>query len=332
MNRPKKQINLPALPDSWNRLSSRELEEVNRLMAVRNAELGYREEQAADRRFKLRCFLLFLRLKVARNAVKDEKGEWCFLFRRKGVLRFREAIPMRAWQVNQWIDDRLGFLDRPYGRLVSPYTFVRFRLGTVRMKAPDDLLGDVTFHQYLTAQNALDACWETEEVIRQLAARGGTRKALREQEKKAERLRCRFLAALFTRPARETGEIREGRYVRSRKRTVWAYSDGQAERNAKYFRRAEKRMFPVMAQFFQSVQEYYAGIYPDLYTGKKSGKKAYSQLKVEVEMVNSIMKWQGFADYDAVYDAEAVRILGLMNAMSKEAKEIEKMNERMRNK
>lgn len=42
------------------------------------------------------------------------------------------------------------------------------------------------------------------------------------------------------------------------------------------------------------------------------------------------MKYQGFSDYDAVYDSEAVRILGIMNAMAKEAKEIEKMNQKYR--
>lgn len=332
MTRPNRQINLPALPDNWNRLSSRELEEVNRLMRMRDAELAFRDEQAADRRFKLRCFLFFLRLKVLKSAVKDAEGEWCFLFRRRGIRRIMEKIPMRAWQVSQWIDAKLGFLDNPYGRLVSPYTYVRFRFGTVRMKAPEDLMGNVTFHQYLTAQNLLSACWETAEVLRQLSSKGGSRRAVREQRERLESLQCRFLAALFNRAVKETGEIREGRYVRSRRRTVWAYSDGQAERNAKWFRRASGRMFPVMAQYFQSVQEYYAGIYPDLYTGKKSGKKTYSQLKVEVEMVNSVMKWQGLSDYDAVYDAEAVRILGVMNAMSHEAKEIEKMNQRMRKK
>lgn len=325
-------INLPALPDNWNRLSSYELEEVNRLMQQRNAELRFCEQQVADRRFKLRCFMLFLRLKAVRRAVKDDSGEWCFLFRRKGFRHIAERIPMRAWQVNQWIDQCLGFLDYPNSRYVSPYTFVRFRMGTAVFKAPDDLMGDVTFQQYLTAQNTLDAYWDTVQTISLMEDSGGSRKGLDVQRKRAKDLRCRFLAALFNRPVKETGEIREGRYVRRSNRTVWAYADGQVERNARYFRRSENRMFPVMAQFFQSVQEYYAGMYPDLYTSRKAGGQKRSQLKVEVELVNNVMKYQGFSDYDSVYDSEAVRILGIMNAMSKEAKEIEKMNNRMKSK
>ena len=86
-------INLPALPDNWNRLSSYELEEVNRLMQQRNAELRFCEQQVADRRFKLRCFMLFLRLKAVRRAVKDDSGEWCFLFRRKGFRHIAKLLP-----------------------------------------------------------------------------------------------------------------------------------------------------------------------------------------------------------------------------------------------
>ena len=89
-------------------------------------------------------------------------------------------------------------------------------------------------------------------------------------------------------------------------------------------------MFPVMVQYFQSVQESYARMYPELFTpnGKKNGRQ--NPIKIEVEMINNIMKYQGFSDYDAVYDSEAVRILGIMNAMAKEAKEIEKMNQKYR--
>lgn len=327
--RQNERIVLPALPEKWTDLSTKELEGVAKLDVLRAMELRTSAEGAADRRFKLRCFLLFLNLKTARKAVKGEDGEWRYLFRRKGLRYLTELIPLRAWQVNQWIDDKLKFLDNPYKLYSSPYPKVRLWGGLVCMKGPADLMGDVTFQQYLTAQNIVDAYWNTVNLIQTLE-REGTEKAIREQVKRMRKLKRRFLAAMCCRPVKETGEIREGRYVRSKKRTVYAYSEGQHVRNEKFFRGVEDRMFPVMLQFFQSVQEYYASIYPDLYTGHRSGKKSYSQLKVEVEMVNNVMKYQGFSDYDAVYDAEAVRILGIMNAMNMEAKEIEKINKRMK--
>lgn len=101
------QINLPGLPDSWNRLSSEELEEVNRLYLKRMAQAAAGDEQQADRVYKLKCFMLFLDLKVIRRTLTDEKGDTVFLFRRKGLRHLFERIPLRAWQVDQWISQRL---------------------------------------------------------------------------------------------------------------------------------------------------------------------------------------------------------------------------------
>lgn len=319
------QIHLPALPDSWNRLSTRELEEVNRLYIERNIEV---EEEQSERLFKLKCFMLFLGLKIVRFTTTDENGDTVFFFRRKGFVHRFERIPMRAWQVNQWIDQKLGFLDKPFGRTITPYKIVRLRMGTLCLKAPKDVMSDVTFAQYQSAQNLLIMYWETQKVIQTLFRNKSSRTAIRMQMRRMEQVRCRFLATLFNESVRETGEIREGRYMRKYKRRVWSFYSGQIQKNARWFRPVEGRMFPVMVQYFQSVQEAYARMYPELFTsnGKKNG--IYSPIKIEVEMINNIMKYQGFDDYDAVYDSEAVRILGIMNAMAKEAKEIEKMNQK----
>lgn len=320
-------INLPSLPEGWNRLSSRELEEVNRLYIERMASGA---DEQADRIFKLKCFLLFLDLKVVRRTLTDDEGNTVFLFRHKGVRHLMERIPMKAWQVDQWIDQKLGFLDNPYTRTVTPYGIIRLRMGTLRLKAPNDVMSNVTFAQYQSAQNLLIVYWDAEKVLQTLIRRKSSRAAIRTQTRRIRDIRCRFLAALFNESVEETGEIREGRYMRKYSRRVWSFYTGQIRKNARWFRDVEQRMFPVMLQYFQSVQESYARMYPELFTpnGKKNNRQ--NPMKIEVEMVNNVMKYQGFADYDAVYDSEAVRILGIMNAMAKEAQEIEKM--RMQNK
>lgn len=321
-------INLPALPENWNRLSSAELEEVNRLYLQRVQTSGPDSEITAGRLYKLKCFMLFLGLKIIRRTVKDENGETVFLFRRKGIRYLFERIPLRSWQIDQWIGQKLGFLDNLFGRTVTPYGIIRLRMGTLHLKAPQDAMTDVTFAQYLSAQNLLIVYWDTEKVLQTLIRRKSSRAAIRFQKKRMKQVRCKFLACLFNRSELETGEIREGRYMRKYRRRVWSFRRSQITENARWFGRVEKRMFPVMVQYFQSVQEYYGRMYPDLFYsgGKKEGKQ--NPVKIEVEMLNNIMKYQGFSDYDSVYDSEAVRILGIMNAMAKEAKEIEKMNQR----
>ena len=212
------QIHLPALPDGWNRLSTEELEEVNRLYKRKEAMAAAGDEERADRLFKLKCFMLFLGLKIVRRTVTDENGETVFLFRRKGIRHLFERIPMRAWQVDQWIDQKLGFLDNPFARTVTPYGIIRLRMGTLRLKAPKDVMSDVSFAQYQSAQNLLIMYWDAQKALQTLVRRKSTHAAIRMQLRRMKQARCRFLATLFNESVRETGEIREGRYLRKCKR------------------------------------------------------------------------------------------------------------------
>lgn len=324
-------ICLSALPSGWNDITTDKLEEIQSLMAMRHTEAMAVGEVIADRLYRLRVFLCLLGLKVVRRTVADDTGETVFLLRRKGIRHLFERIPMRAWQINQWIDSSLKFLDKPTGRVATPYEYVTLRRGRLKLKGPASMMADVTFQQYLVAQNTLTAYWNTLQKLEDAIKNKVPKKQLKPMLVRVSELRCRFLAAMFSPSVTETGEIREGRYVRTAKRKVYAFSMHQMDENAPYFCKVEKRMFPVMEQFYQSEQEAYSRMFPDLYTSSGKGRKITNPIVHEVEMVNSIMKEQGFTNYDAVYDSEAVRILGIMNNMCKKAKEIERMNQRMQN-
>lgn len=322
-------ICLPDIPSGWNDIPTDKLEEILRLKGKRHSEAATSGEEAADCRFRLNVLFCLLGVKILRRAVVDEAGEIVFVFRRKGLRHLFERIPMRAWQLSQWVDSKLKFLDNPTGRIATPYPYISLRYGTLKLKGPENMMGDVTFQQYLVAQNLLSSYWQTSQKLKEKIHSGAGRKEISQLIDKASQLRCRFLATMFCPSVEETGEIREGRYVRTSKREVWAFSVHQTDENAKYFRKVEKRMFPVMEQFYQSCQEAYSRMFPDLYTSSGKGNKLTNPIVQEVEMVNSVMKEQGFTSYDAVYDSEALRILGIMNSMCKKAKEIERMNQRM---
>lgn len=321
-------IYLSALPKSWNTLSCKELEAVNKLMQERQRMSLSGDTDAADRHFKLQCFLLMLNLRITKRVVETESGELVFLLRKRGLSSLLGSIPMRAWQINQWIDSELSFLDEPYGRTRSPYTVVS--LYGKKFKAPSSLLTDVTYQQYTGAQNLLTGYWDTLKLIEQLVSNRATSKAVAIQTKRLEEYQCRFLSALFTPSSIEEESVKSGSRVVS-KRRVWVYDQRQIDENAWLFRRASHRMFPVMLQFFQSVQVHFSRIYPDLFTpGKKSSGS--DMLKMEVETINAVMKYQGFKDYAEVYESESVRILGVLNTMSKDAKAMDEMNRKMKTK
>lgn len=87
------QIHLPDLPDSWNRLSTEELEEVNRLYKRKEAMAAAGDEERADRIFKLKCFMLFLGLKIVRRTVTDEMVRRCFSSGAEGFATCLSAFP-----------------------------------------------------------------------------------------------------------------------------------------------------------------------------------------------------------------------------------------------
>lgn len=319
-------IQLPALPKSWNHLSSAELEQVNLLMRRKQQMLRTTDEPLADRDFKLHAFLLLSGLKIVRRAVRDEKGEFYYLLRRRGILHLLERIPMKSWQINQWIDYCLQFLDTPQKRTKSPYSFIR--LYGKQFKSPSDLMTDITYQQYSSAQNLLSEYWNTVKLIDTLIERRASRLAITEQMKKIQMYQCQFLSVLFTPSYIEKETMKDGKTIRMNRR-VWLYDQSQIKDNEWRFRHVSGRMFPVMLQFFQSVQTYFSFIYPDLFTTAK-GSEGKDAVKMEVETINAVMKYQGFKDYSEVYNSESVRILGVLNTMSKDAKQIEEMNRKMK--
>ena len=319
-------INLPALPTNWSRLSVRELEEVQRLFSLREREQLVAGGKSAEIKFKARCFMLFLNLKV-RQKTTSENGETVFLFRRRKFRNLFETIPLKAWQVSREISEHLGFLDDPYGRYISPYELVR--LFGKRFKGPSNLMTNVTYKQYSDAQNLLVKYWEADGVVKFLTENHRSASSIRKAVRNSRKIQCKFLATLFNVASRQT-EVRTEFSVRKVDRKVWSFDSRQIN-NWRYFWFASKRMFPVMLQFFQSTQTYYSHTYPELFTnkgGEGKSKKIVNYLAMEVNTMNAIMKYAGFKSYQDIYDSNAVFILGVLNNMSKEAQAIEDMNAR----
>ena len=52
----------------------------------------------------------------------------------------------------------------------------------------------------------------------------------------------------------------------------------------------------------------------------------------EVGTINTIMKYAGYAEQQQVYDSNLPFVLDILNTMTKEAKEIEKMNAKIKKK
>ena len=91
-------------------------------------------------------------------------------------------------------------------------------------------------------------------------------------------------------------------------------------------------LFHICFQVYHTAILYYERSCPLLFTGGGKSQEFRDALQGEVGTVNSVMKYQGYSDPQQVYDANLPIILDTLNTMAKEAKEIEKMNAKMKKK
>lgn len=323
-------IHLPALPASWNELTPGQLEGISRLSVRRRLSEEWLGESDANTIFKLNVFLFLLGLRVVGRTQDEEGKETAYLMRRRGWKHLGERIPMKAWQLWQWISSLLGWLDNPLLLTKAPYGEVK--VGRKHFLLPGNVLINATFYQYLCAQNLLTVYFGLMKRASPLVGQKKSRKELGELMGRAADIRCRFMACLLNeRYVSRTAQV-EGTTVQTEAEYIYPFRREQIEANAKRFRRLEPRMFPVLLQHFQSVQEYFSKAYPELYRKGGVKKKTNNPMLEEEGMLNGVMKYQGFSSYDEIYNAPVNKILGVMNNMCKEAMAIEEANARMKRK
>ena len=84
-------------------------------------------------------------------------------------------------------------------------------------------------------------------------------------------------------------------------------------------------LFHICFQVWQTaVANFYPSVFPLLFGGGKSDP-LHTALTGETDTINAVMKYQGYSSPEQVYNTELPIILGTLNTMSKEAKEIEKI-------
>ena len=91
-------------------------------------------------------------------------------------------------------------------------------------------------------------------------------------------------------------------------------------------------LFYICFQCYQTAVQYYSNAYPLLFSddGKKDTMR--DALQGEVGTVNTVMKYAGYSEQQQVYDSNLPFVLDILNTMAKEAKEIEKMNSKIKKK
>ena len=157
-------------------------------------------------------------------------------------------------------------------------------------------------------------------------------------EEKTLDLQAQFLAHILT-PRSFALFDSVGGNIKLRPHQVYQYNSERAERLVRWFRRQLSIinyqlsiLFHICFQVYQTALAYYAAAFPLLFAGGGKQDPLRDALTGEVGTINTIMKYQGYSDPQAVYDANVPIILDVLNTMAKEAKEIEKVNAKMKKK
>ena len=338
----RKDINL-IVPRSWNECSTEQLEQLSELAIRRDMarQLGETEDMS-EREYKLHAFLLLAGLKPECHTEWDEgEAVYWFPLRRstwwKRMFGKKLEVPIRPWQMSQFIDKHLGWLDDPYNRLKAPYDIVevptcRVRVlgfplwpfGKLKLQGLSDRMMNVTYRQYIDMENTLRQYW----IVQKLASKlvddeNASKEAIKNQLNNLDTLRRLFMAIVLSPSRHVVEEQHNGMTVKCDKIT-FAFDESQVDENRELFTpRQVARMFPVLLQFYLSVQKHFATLYPQLYVHRdnEGPDKVPDFMRLEIESMSTIMKYQGFADYRAIYDSDAVHILRVLDNMALEAKE-----------
>ena len=129
-----------------------------------------------------------------------------------------------------------------------------------------------------------------------------------------------------------------GNSIRFRPHWDYCYNASQAEGLIKFWKETLQRwedgpaLFQVCFQAYQTAIHYYSEVFPLLFNGDGPSDPLQDAITGETGTLNAIMKYQGYNSPQEVYDTNLPIILSTLNTMTKEAKDIEQMNARIKSK
>lgn len=186
----------------------------------------------------------------------------------------------------------------------------------VTFALPQGACSNITWHQYRSLQAIAPQLWQD----------GLT-------DEQARSLHAQFLAYILV-PAPPTADTAGDRF---HTKPSFRYDAERAEASVAFWEEQLNGadapvLFHICFQVWQTaVVNFYPSVFPLLFGGGKSDP-LHTALTGETDTINAVMKYQGYSSPEQVYNTELPIILGTLNAMSKEAKEIEKMNAKIKRK
>lgn len=327
---------LPPIPQSWSELSWRQL------TGCWQAKMRYggNADVARDAGLLAVCGLTVEGREPADSRtgesiyrLKDQNGQTWTATARELAHLARETMPWFDWPYGDQGDkeerDKQGKVIRErregHPGYIHPnqqdwrdamvLTEETVEVAGVTFALPQGACSNITWHQYRSLQAIAPQLWQD----------GMT-------DDEARSLHARFLAYILV-PATATADTGD----RFHTKPSFRYDAERAEASVAFWEEQLNGadapvLFHICFQVWQTaVANFYPSVFPLLFGGGKSDP-LHTALTGETDTINAVMKYQGYSSPEQVYNTELPIILGTLNTMSKEAKEIEKMNAKIKRK
>lgn len=328
----KEQPTIPSLPKAWSELTWQQLTDV---WQVKLRYAGY-PDAARAAALLLLCNLTSVPLlnHQERNTTTGERlyhlynpanpGLYYSVTARALAYYAKRAIPWfdfpyadrgekeqrddKGKVVTERREARRGYVSPMRDAMILPQD--KLNIGGSTFELPQACCANLTFEQYRALQSIASLLFQE----------GNT-------EEEVTDLQSRFLANCLV-PEQENPN--KDRFM---PKQIFRYDSLRAEGLVPFFRlhiNACPTLFPICFQVYQTAMAYYEEVYPLLFSGEGKHDPLRDALTSEAGTINTIMKYQGYSDPQSVYEANLPVILDVLNTMSKEAKEIEKMNAKIK--
>ena len=328
-------MSLPQLPQSWSELSWQQLTDCWQVKQRYggNADIA-----------RVAALLVLLGCKVCPGATvfSTYSGEKLFRLRDKDGCQWT----VTAREASQMAKDSLPWFDYPYGDPGEPAVkddknkvikeardavrgyvsqmrdamilpLDRIKVGRRVFAMPQVACNNLTWQQYRSLQA----------IAPQLFGEGV-------DDSQITGLQAQFLAHCLVPRSLALLDTTNGS-IRFRPHYEFCYNTSQAEELVPWWSKrmgSQQVLFHICFQTYQTALTYYAVTYPLLFSGDEKKDAMRDALSGEVGTINTIMKYAGYAEQQQVYDSNLPFVLDILNTMTKEAKEIERMNAKIKKK
>lgn len=217
----------------------------------------------------------------------------------------------------------------------EPFTLISLPASTIEIKdrmfeLPAGLLVNISYQQYNNAQNWLTKYWTLMQYLMPTTdEEGNVKKKPQLSEKQLEQIVTQIKEAQMHFIANMIAPMYNVKDEKSGVERMTAIYDARDEDDLVAFldTNCPKGLFSILYQQLQSCLRVFQKKFPNLFTEQK-GDKNGDVFVANLGTVNSVMKYAGFQNANAVYEENAVFIFKWLDTMSHEAKEMEKINQR----